>query len=187
MKIYSSILIFWGVISILGNKGSCNSDFDTIVWKKGVKLKWDDFCGDNFEGLGIGAASKVKLKLEYPVQKSLRWFSVECLFYKNESTARYNKTDYILNHEQRHFDIGEIYARKIRRDILLLSGSFSTQNYLKLDSIYHSYTVELRLEQDYYDKETDHANDTLKQRTWDVNIDKRLDSLSKFSDHKYKF
>lgn len=186
---FSALGVFLIFYISLFNRIGCvaTKQQEYIVWNEGRKLKWDDFYKKEFIGLGVTAASAIRIKFSYEVDAYLKWFSVECLFLKNESTARYDKTDYVLNHEQGHFNIGEIFARKLRKRILEARKLITKKNYNTLDSIYHAYTQTLIEGQELYDKETDYSNDSLQQRLWDIRIKKGLDSLSKYQNKKYAY
>jgi len=47
------------------------------------------------------------------------------------------KTDYLLNHEQRHFDIAEIFARKLRKE--LEEYTFNKNNLKEIENLYKKY------------------------------------------------
>lgn len=177
------VILYTSVFNRAGCKITKEKDY--IVWQEGKKLKWNDFYNNEFIGIGITAASSVKIKFTYEVDNYLKWFTVECIFLKNESTARSDKTDYVLNHEQGHFNIGEIFARRLRKRILEIRNTISKKNYLNLDSIYHLYTKMMVEGQECYDKETDFSNDSLQQRIWDKKIRKSLDSLRTYQFRKY--
>jgi hypothetical protein len=185
-------IFFGGLIFVLfgdlANDSSCSStkEKDYIIWKEGIKLKWSDFRKNEFAGLGVGATSAIRMKLDYEIDNSVKFFRVECLFLRNESNSRYDRTDYALKHEQSHFDLSEVYARQLRKRLLEVRSSINRSNYLQLDSIYRVYNQADIDMQIVYDKETDHAYDTLQQKVWDIKIQKQLDSLSNFSKHKYQ-
>jgi len=156
-----------------------------IVWKEGRKIEWSDFQGKDFVGLRVLASSSIGIKLDYKVADPVEWFNVECVFFRTKSTTKKDNSPYILEHEQGHFDIGEIFARKLRKHILSIKGMVNSHNYSMLDSIQHLYLNLLSDEQDRYDKETEHSNDTVQQRLWVLRIRNTLDSFKAYSRHKY--
>lgn len=170
---------------VVNKNEKTNKNEDTIVWKEGVKLRWDDFQSDYYAGQRVVATSSVKLKLEYNVGYSVQWFIVQCLFFKKESSVKLGKSDYILNHEQGHFDIGEIYARELRMKIQKIRGRINRENYQILDSVYNVVNEMFINEQSLYDKETKQSTDTLQQRIWDLKIKKDLNSFKGFEKQKY--
>src|SRR5690606_27880679 len=74
-------------------------------------------------------------------------------------------TAQILNHEQAHFDITELHARKLRKR---LSGrKFSTNAKSEIEGIYHKVDEERRAMQIRFDKETDHSQNEEKEIAWE--------------------
>lgn len=105
-------------------------------------------------------------------------------FHPEESWTRYPKLrnpSHALNHEKRHFDLCEVYARKIRQRI---SESHFTRRNLnsKLKTIFADLAAEHSEEQSKYDHETEHSIDPDQQQAWNKIIDHRLAELSDFSD-----
>lgn len=84
-----------------------------------------------------------------------------------------NKTDEALNHEQRHFDILEISRLNfIRR---LLAHNYPIVNFDgEINAIYLNAYHELGLEEDLYDKETNHGQFISEQERWNRKIDLEL-------------
>ena len=75
------------------------------------------------------------------------------------SSKHIRNVPYLLNHEQRHFDITEYIVRKLNYD---LKGKDSTRQ-LHLFKVYEE---QLDLMQKLYDTETNHSVDSLRQETW---------------------
>ena len=87
---------------------------DTIVWKADSLLDKDDF-KSKAKGSALGfTASGIIL---YPSENAgVLVFYVEAIFVKSKSYIT-KFSDYVLKHEQLHFDICELYARKLRQKI----------------------------------------------------------------------
>lgn len=104
-------------------------------------------------------------------------------FNPNESWTRYPKMErqeISLDHEKRHFDITEIYARKIRK--ALATGHFTSRHFNdSLNTLFKDLTSQHRAEQKKYDFETMHSMDTTQQQKWNKWIDKQLEELSDYS------
>lgn len=179
---------FWGLLVLLASSDNyinCNKNKEYIIWDENRKLEWKDFQSEDFAGMGVAATSSVKLRLDYQVLTSVLWYSVQCLFFKKESSVGLGKSDYILNHEQGHFDIGEIYARELRKEIQKIRNKINKKNSQKVDSVYDVVNEMFVNEQSLYDKETKQSTDTLQQKIWHLKIKKRLDSLQEFKKQKY--
>jgi hypothetical protein len=177
-------------MNIVGNK-QCSKSSDTaiIVWSEKIKLNLADFQNTTrYWPVGVQAVSVVNLKLYYKIDKgNLKKFDVKCLFIKKESGRKVSADEYILNHEQSHFDLGEVYARKFRKEIISIGRTINGSNYLMLDSLYNHFREMLNQQQEIYDNETKHSQDSIMQLKWDLRIKAQLDSLKQFSVTEYKF
>jgi len=104
-------------------------------------------------------------------------------FNPNESWTRYPKMErqeIALDHEKRHFDITEIYARKIRK--ALATGQFTPRHFMDaMDNLFKDLTSQHRAEQKKYDHETMHSMDAAQQKKWNKWIDEQLEELSDYS------
>jgi hypothetical protein len=181
---------YWILLFIVIVPNSCkitssSSQLDILKWTDGDKLRWSDFRGRVPE-IALGeASSAVRLRVNYKIDSGLEKFEVDCLFYPNKSW-HIDTTEYLLKHEQGHFDICEIFARQLRSKISQLVQQSTTFTEKKIDSICLSYINASRIEQKSYDEETNHAQYESLQSIWNNDIRQRLDSLSKFADFKIK-
>jgi hypothetical protein len=86
-----------------------------------------------------------------------------------------------LNHEQVHFDIGEVYARKFRQQ--LLSMKFTADNFItKSNSIYKTIMKSLKKEQTQYDKDIK-KEENKKQIEWNEKVKNELMELDEYKDN----
>ena len=107
-------------------------------------------------------------------------------FHTQESWTRFpnlNQPDEALNHERRHLDITEIYARKLRQAVS--KARFSTKHFNKeLDRLFNDYAGQHRAEQVRYDHETRHSTEAENQKEWDQKIDAWMEELSAYIEDK---
>ena len=151
---------------------------DKILWSSKKKLKWSDFKGTPREDKGTiraetyGEIAAVKSYWKEGIPK----FDIRCYFLKNKSWTIVDDIP-TLDHEQIHFDIYEIYSRKIRR-------SFDSLNKNKVIdfSIYEKvFNKFLKKNQDYNDKyDLDVKFDRSKQLFWKNLVSKELEELKKY-------
>ncbi|MCX6319303.1 MAG: hypothetical protein NTW29_18650 [Bacteroidetes bacterium] len=159
---------------------SCNNHTNNIEWSENRKLNWDDFKGDYSISESSAAEVAINLKLFYVFDGSLK-YDVVCYMIKNQSWTE-ERSDYALNHEQGHFDIGEIFARRLRKAIHEKSRFTSYSNVRKLDSLELMYHKLLQKEEETYDLETTKPfRNQASQKMWDQKIKKSLDSLKAFT------
>lgn len=119
--ILKNIFFFIGFISLM-SFSFVKDDF--ILWQENKKLKIQDFKADNKDTIKVnrqqflGAISAIRI--EYSSfqrnKNSVPDFSIKTYFDPNESWMLL-KNDYVLQHEQIHFDLTELYARKMRKSV----------------------------------------------------------------------
>ena len=158
-----------------------NNNDDEIIWNENYKLKWEDFKGNPKYNTVEAAATSDALLSSYSINNQSGNFTVKCVFIKSESWVKI-PSNRLLNHEQRHFDITEIYARKLRKKFKQSVFNSSAQ----LKSFYDSETQNNESAwnnyQALYDKETKHSENDVKQAEWDNKIDNELKELEAYKD-----
>jgi len=120
-QILKNIFFFVGFITLL-SFSFVKDEF--ILWQENKKLKIQDFKADNKDTVKVnrqqflGAISAIRI--EYSSfqrnKNSVPDFSIKTYFDPNESWMLL-KNDYVLQHEQIHFDLTELYARKMRKSV----------------------------------------------------------------------
>ena len=120
-QILKNIFFFVGFITLL-SFSFVKDEF--ILWQENKKLKIQDFKADNKDTVKVnrqqflGAISAIRI--EYSSfqrnKNSVPDFSIKTYFDLNESWMLL-KNDYVLQHEQIHFDLTELYARKMRKSV----------------------------------------------------------------------
>ncbi|MGY0407669.1 MAG: DUF922 domain-containing protein [Polaribacter sp.] len=150
-----------------------------IFWSKNKKLTWDDFKGVKKDTNFIGAKTYAGiLMLPYLNDTSKKYsYKVFACFYKYKSSTDTNHSDYILKHEQLHFDIAEIFARKIKQEIEIQESKSSYVNY---SSIYNKKYKSYRLYQKLYDAQTNHSTNFEMQKKWKEKIQSELEKLKEY-------
>src|SRR5215203_1838677 len=77
---------------------------ETIAWRMARKLSWEDFmCSPEKQGDAV-ASTSTSLGISYQVKDGKLAYDISCHFSKRKSWGLL-KTEYILAHEQAHFDI----------------------------------------------------------------------------------
>lgn len=151
---------------------------DTIPWKKNYKLKWSDFRGSPMAGNDFAALTSYSLT--YSMMQSGKGLvtKVDCEFDKKKSWGRI-RNDSILAHEQLHFDIAELFARKIRKRFA--EYEFSKKTFQQdLKTIYLNEIKACSMYQQLYDLESEHSINRKGQRKWDTKVRQELDALSAY-------
>ena len=176
-KAYLLVLMVLPAISFAQESGS----EELVDWKASQRLVWSDYKGSPDQQSDAAALTATYLGIEYEItEKGFSW-KIQCRFSKTRSWGK-SKTDYILQHEQGHFDIAEIFARKLNKklkDYKFDKGSFRKD----LKKIYDGITSEKEKFQDKYDKETDHSRKKEEQAKWIKKIDEELKEYQSYTDY----
>jgi hypothetical protein len=91
---------------------------DMIPWRANRKLTWDDFTKKRDNGPnGLKALTTAGIGVEFECNGPEPRIVVKCNFRKKESWTRTTESDVLLAHEQLHFDVTELYARKLRQKL----------------------------------------------------------------------
>lgn len=158
-----------------------------VVWESVIKLKYEDFERDQDESFLVynhpanaAAATKIDICF-YGDSHGNMHYSVINKFVKNESWMLV-RSKHVLEHEQIHFDISEIYARKIRKALRQLIKENETDVNIHKDKI-QKILKERTNYQKAYDRETYHGVLEKKQKTWALKIKSELSALSSYKDN----
>jgi len=160
-------------------------DEETISWSENEKLHWGNFEGKpqhntdavaiTASGITYGFSSKTYSnsdKVEYTT-------NVSAEFYPNQSWyLKERVNDTILGHEQLHFDITELYSRKLRKRIK--NAKFTKNVQQEISEIFDQVNKELRIMQNEYDEGSDYSRDYEGQVNWQERIAKELHQLEEY-------
>jgi predicted secreted Zn-dependent protease len=153
---------------------------ESVQWSVNKKLDWNDYLAKPSSTSDAAAITSTSIGIEYHVTNNTFTYTVTCLFSKTRSWGR-NKTDYILQHEQGHFDITEIFARKLAKE--LSDYKFNSEDYERqVNVIYKRIMDEKEEYQNRYDMETDFSRNKEKQAEWLDRIRAELEKSSAFAD-----
>ncbi|GAB1346604.1 hypothetical protein MASR1M104_15030 [Cloacibacterium normanense] len=167
-----------------------------ILWQENKKLKIQDFRADNKDTVKVnrqqflGAISAIRI--EYSSfqrnKNSVPNFSIKTYFDPNESWMLL-KNDYVLQHEQIHFDLTELYARKMRKSVESLRQKNVTNISIYRKKIQHWNVMKEKASnqfdadnQDYYIKIGQKIlfQKNSKQEAWKKKVDRELFKYSLF-------
>lgn len=146
---------------------------EIIAWSADRKLEWSDFKGSYLKTEWAAATTASSISYEFSsFEKEGRLyvdFKVGCEFYPNKSWYRPELCDsLILSHEQLHFDIAELHARKMRKR--LAESQFTKNIKDEVKTIYKAVIKELYILQNNYDHETNFSRNFEKQLIWNKRI-----------------
>ena len=100
---------------------------ETILWDKNKLLTWKDFKGIVDEKNIHDAISTCDILFNYKRIGDTLKLITRCEFHPDKSWVKKDKqTLYLLKHEQAHFDIVEIFTRKLRQSYLYFNFKKNT-------------------------------------------------------------
>ena len=174
MRIFKNLLIIFFIII------SANSIAqDTIHWQSNYKLMWSDFTGQPDMTSEYKAITAADIKFILSYNNSSFDVKVDCIFDKKKSwTSRIDSIG--LVHEQGHFDIAELFARKLRkafREYVFNPKTIESD----FNKIFDSIKKERKAFNNLYDKETNFSRNKIKQIYWNKKIATELKKLEVFS------
>jgi hypothetical protein len=154
---------------------------DVIVWKADRPLTWKDFQGKP-EKRWSAASTHYNMYKTTEDKTSYGIVTVEAIFYVKESWKRESWiNESVLAHEQKHFDIVELFSRKLRKAIR--EGTYADYEDLKrkTDALYEKLDKEMDVYQDKYDDETDASMNGEKQHEWNTKIMQEISGLKAYA------
>lgn len=156
-----------------------------IEWSPDVKLKWIDFKAKNRVSKSFSVAtSTCGFGYDGTVRGKEITLNIYVHFYCYDSWKNpdYHMND-VLQHEQLHFDICELYGRKFHKEIVSLKEK-NQFNEKSLEKLYNLMVKEYDAYQDLYDAETGHSTKTMKQLEWNNRIAADLNALAEYAYYK---
>ncbi len=166
-----------GVILLIAVSFSFVGEDETIAWNDVYHLTWSDFRGKpNYD---TDAAAVTASGISYTLAATLinKKAKVDCkvnaFFYPERSWYKKELSDsVILSHERLHFDITELYARKMRS--IINSKEFDHHVKSSIRKIYREINTELDSMQQAYDAATDYSRNLEQQIQWEQYISSLL-------------
>ncbi len=159
-------------------------DTAVISWTQSYKLSWKDFQGESNSFSRAAAVTASGITFEYSIKQAngdVVSFTtdVKAHFYPEESWYKSKLADdHILGHEQLHYDITELFARKFRQDIYMLKPENGIVK--KLKALHKTINKELNSMQNLYDAETNYSINAKEQIRWHAYVSKKLEEFSKY-------
>lgn len=150
---------------------------EKIIWKENQKLTWENFVGKPLRTANFVASTNTGISFSYSYSlkndKVSVQYAVESFFVPEGSWFIPEKVNpYILKHEQAHFDISELHARMLRKN--LAGKKFSKRIKSEIETIYQQVEQKRRAMQTKFDAETNHSRNTEQETFWQKYIAKQL-------------
>lgn len=152
-----------------------------IDWSAARKLTWADFKGTPPPRAANAALTNSAIGFDMGYGSNGFTYGISCRFDPEKSWGRV-KTEPILKHEQAHFDITEIHARKLYQ--AFRNYTFNEKTVEKdVNEIYDRIMKAHQEMQQLYDAETEHSINTREQARWLAKIAAELKALTPFAQY----
>ncbi|MFK8102915.1 MAG: hypothetical protein AB8G15_10340 [Saprospiraceae bacterium] len=173
----SLLLLGFGLLFFCGAK-----DTDILYWNADKRLSWDDFAGEpRFDYEGVAALTSSGIVHYKGCKDNNINYRVRAYFEKHESWVKEEAlTTHHLRHEQLHFDITELFARKLRK--VLSERAFKCGQEEEFETFVSAYLENWRNEQQKYDLLSRHSMDRATQKEWYYKIAMELSLLEDFKE-----
>lgn len=158
-----------------------------ISWSEEAHLTWEDFQGVPLEKTLFHANTNTGLSYSWGLkgtsQKMELDYKVESFFYPEQSWVQpASKSEYLLKHEQLHFDISELHARKLRKLLANVEASkINKDSRDYLNKLYENIDKERSAMQNAFDKESNHSLSKEAELKWRQYIAEELNKFKEFS------
>ena len=153
---------------------------DEIAWKAARKLTWDDFKAKADDKDPLHALTATNIDMKAKCENGELKVKVESVFSSNESWTKNKKSERLLFHEQLHFDITEIYARRLRKELKDLPGACSAPE--RINAVTDRIFEEWKKQEDVYDQQTDHGLNQEQMKIWATKIEVELKILDNYKE-----
>lgn len=159
---------------------------DTLVWNAARPLTWADFRRrERDPAIPEWAGANTTLRIHcMPTRKGDGYaWDVRTVMKRDLSWVqpRTMRDSTLLMHERLHFDIGEVYARKLRRYLAGYKGPYDKQGAQALRRTVQLYNDSVFILGEQYDRETEHHGRRSEQLRWQAAVARQLKEFDAFA------
>jgi len=159
-------------------------DENRIYWNKNFTLVWEDFKGDPTQSKETSAAlSNIALPYGFETYSDGKVIiSIYTCFLKNTSWVKDRfKNKVLLQHEQLHFDIAELFRRKIVKELSETDLNIKNTEVVLKSIMNKIWGGEYKKMQELYDAETNFSRIIRGQIEWNNKIALELEKLEQYN------
>lgn len=155
-----------------------------IEYNERNELTWKDNHARSNKSSYFKALTVTKITFKGSSNGKIVQLSIKNTFEPHNSWTKNKESNALLEHERLHFHISELYARKLRKEILETEFTAREQKLMnEISRLYEDKMKELSQYQRQYDRETDHSTIEEKQNEWELKIKSELIALKRFAYH----
>lgn len=158
-----------------------------VPWGSDQRLEWKDFIAVPNPGNPFSANTSSGISYGWSFKRTGNEapefsYTVLAFFVPEKSWVRKGKeVAHLLQHEQLHFDITEIHARKLRKALQTFNAGNEKDIKGTLQKIYSRIESERKNMQELFDLETAHSQNVEAQLKWEQKIQQELEELKEFA------
>jgi hypothetical protein len=172
----STILLF--VLFTLLTSFNTTEDQNKLLWSDHGQLTWADFKGQPKQNSFGDALTAVNISAKPYVKNRKLNYVVKAYFLKDKSWCKVRSGN-LLEHEQLHFDIAELYARKVRQKVAELQSAGIKDHRIYNNAIHHILAESNEMDHQY-DRQTLNGSLLNKQLTWELEVRIQMSELRAF-------
>jgi hypothetical protein len=178
--------ILFSVLLLIITASFCQTPQDLKFWHKDSVMVWNDFKGSPIHNDEHYASSNCNISYFFDIINDTIYFEVKSYLDREKSWKKKTKNaKNLLEHEQGHFDIAELYGRKLRKELFEFTiPERSITDTVK--QIYKKNIEKYKIAQKEYDTITRSGLDNNSQQTYLNKLEIYLQELSKFQKTHYK-
>jgi hypothetical protein len=152
-----------------------------VSWHQDKPLTWKNFKGKIPSNADQAAVTHTTIDFQVRLKQQSAQYNITCQFDETLSWGKI-KTDYILSHEQIHFDITELHARKFCKSLTTLAiiGVGDMDN---INQLFKRIMTDMQHMQQTYDAETDFSRNQGQQKKWSNYIKQQLSELERYKNY----
>jgi len=152
-------------------------------WSADRKLNWEDYKGtpapDRDTNVAARTSCRFGIRIDTMYASGIRVVVTNEFICHQSSVRPGRKTPALLAHEQLHFDLCEVYARMLRKQLANTELTPANINKVSTDTFLETYKI-YKESQWAYDEETLHGLKPQAQAHWKERIEKELAALDEY-------
>lgn len=159
----------------------CWQDDNKIIWNADRKLTWDDFIGTPDKSSPMQALTAYRIEYSASGTTKLVTVVVTAFFKKTDSWLKAGcAKPSLLRHEQIHFDLAELFARKLRQQLSYCTNLTPENVMDNVKRMCDSSLAVISKTQEQYDKETNHSIIDTAQARWEKMVPEQIKELDAY-------
>jgi len=171
--LFSFLLLITISDDVLSQNRDCK---DCISWNENRKLTWSDFKAAPKKLSPNAALTESGMSIELKCDGKTSEAVVKCYFTPDKSWTKDKQSAYLLRHEQLHFDITELFVRKLRLQLARFGNNCEALS-KHIEEYYQRNYKEFVAYQAAYDQESEHSLNKEKQAYWEAKVARELAEL----------